>query len=216
MKKVVVFVCLFVNGYLSFSQAKEGVINYQVEATQMDTVVVNAQPNLVGSSLDIYFSEEKSRIDFKMNEMMKVSVILDRLSNNGIRLFDGVIGKFYITGLADEMGMVPQKTENEDIQLVEGTKMILGFECKKAIVKSNGVTSVYWYTDKLKFDFSGHEIVNSNLPGFPLEFTTLSKGMQMVFTAINYSAEIENEEVIFSTAIPAGFQEIPEAVKGKL
>lgn len=210
MKKFVLFVATLSVGFMSFSQSKQGTINYEIHAIQVDTIQVDAQPNMNDSKLDIYFTEKQSRIDFQMNEMMKISVVLDRSTNQGIRLLDGAMGQFYVAGEADEMGMTHENKSEDRVTLIDETKEILGFTCKKALVSSKGVETEYWYTEELEFDFSGQEILNSNIPGFPLAFTTLSNGMRMDFIAVNYSAEVENAEATFSTDVPEGFQEIPQ------
>jgi hypothetical protein len=56
----------------------------------------------------------------------------------------------------------------------------------------------------------GQSIVNSKIPGFPLEFQTIKDGIFMNFKASNISFKLENKEAIFSTTIPAGYTVIQD------
>ena len=68
------------------------------------------------------------------------------------------------------------------------------------------VETTYWYTDEIQVDSKDHAILNPNIPGFPMQFSKTQEGVLMTFELSNMRENLENENQLFSTEIPEGYQ----------
>lgn len=179
----------------------------------MDTTAQTRQSigMLMDSRMAIYYSGEKSRIDFKMGKMYTTSVRINRPENKAISLTESMMGNYAIPLdiAALDFANAAQLDTTTEVILKDEEKTILGFNCKKVLVIVNGKITSYWYTDEIKVEMKGQTLVNPFVPGFPLSFSAIENGILMTFEASNYSFELEDENKIFSTEIPEGYQIMP-------
>jgi GLPGLI family protein len=190
----------------SYAQISSGSIVFEILSQSIDSTL-DIQENInmfPGSSLQIDFMKNKSRIQFKLSGGFTITNISDLESGKGLRTFQSDKGNFAIPCSAKEAKMTFDKTEEPEIILADEKLQILGYECKKAIVRSGKTETVYWYTEELSFDFSGQNILNTNVPGFPLCFTTISSGIEMTFIAVSIDSKLDRENV-FSLEVPEGY-----------
>ena len=206
MKKITLFLAFSFSIFTGFSQLTEGYLQYNIDVQAVDTSLKAKQQAgmLRNSKMEIFFSQDFSRVDFEMGKMYKLSAVVNLKTNRTISLMSGAIGKLATRTLTvDSTNMVEQPESS--VELLDETKTILQYKCKKAILTVNGMQSTYWYTDEIDVDISGQQISNSLIPGFPLEFYTVSEGVMMHFTASNIEFDLENKEELFYEDIPPGY-----------
>ncbi|MBL4862388.1 MAG: hypothetical protein JKY09_05155 [Crocinitomicaceae bacterium] len=200
-------------GPLTFGQITEGYFQYHIDIQAIDTSLKTRQAvgMLIDSKMEIYFTEHRSRVDFKLGRINTISAVINYETNQGLTTNSGSIGKFAIVSTADEMntGNSTKQDSNTVVELIDEQKKILGFNCKKAILYANGTETIYWYTNEISVDSKGQPMINDHIPGFPLAFSSISDGMKMHFQASNYSFELTDKETIFSTTPPEGYRILP-------
>lgn len=207
MKKIILFFALCTLIFTSYSQQTDGYLQYTISVQAVDTTLKAKQQAgmLRNSKMEMYYSQNFSRVDFTMGEMYKLSAVVNLSTNRTISLMSGAIGKFATRTITTDSTTVEEDKPVSTVELLDESKVILGYNCKMAIVTTNGLESTYWYTDEVKIDMSGQQISNDLVPGFPLEFYTVSEGVMMHFTASNIEFSIENHDEIFFTEIPEGY-----------
>ncbi|TXI85410.1 MAG: hypothetical protein E6Q38_00510 [Crocinitomicaceae bacterium] len=204
---------VFYVGVNAIAQQKEGILEYVIDVQAVDTSIKARQQVglLRNSSMKVSFMKDKSRLDFKMGEMYDITAIVDWKINRSLTLFTTPKGKFATKMEAEQYkASQPAPDTTMQVELVEETKKILNYTCKKAILKSTDAEFIYWYTNDFTVDLKGQSLVNSNIPGFPLEFQTIKDGILMNFKVANLSFKVENKNTVFSTAIPAGYTVISD------
>ena len=84
-------------------------------------------------------------------------------------------------------------------------KTILGFECYKVILTSTEFKIQYWCTNDFEIDLSEYKLTNDFIPGFPMEFSAISEGVQLRYKASNLLFSLEKKESLFSLEVPVGY-----------
>jgi GLPGLI family protein len=94
------------------------------------------------------------------------------------------------------------KTKDLDIQYIDGdVKQIAGFNCKKAIIKTEaGLEMELYYSEELP---AGASREFKGLKGFPLEYTIASGPMKMKLTASSVKQESIDKSLF---VIPDGYE----------
>ncbi len=208
IKHISLLILLTFIGFNSFAQQKEGLLEFVIDVNAMDTSLqVRQQVGMLrNSSMKVYFMRDKSRIDFKMGEMYAITSIVDWKINRSLSLFSTPKGKFATKMEASKFNeSLPKPDTTLTVELIDEHKTILGYKCKKAIMRSDSIEYIYWYTNDIKIDLNGQSIINSNIPGLPMEFQTVKDGVMMNFKASNLTFSVPDKKTIFSTAIPAGY-----------
>ena len=65
-------------------------------------------------------------------------------------------------------------------------------------------------TNEIDIAVQDFSVLNPNVPGFPLEFSSTSKGMSMRFTASNHKLSLKDTLETFSTSIPEDYLLTPQ------
>ncbi len=212
-KFIAAFALLILYSVNAFGQKKEGYIEFYIDVQAMDTSLKARQQAglLRNSQMKVYFMNEKSRLDFKFGELYDIIAVVDWKIDRSLSLFNTPKGKFATKMKAEQYkASQPAADTNMVVVLVDETKTVLNYTCKKAIIKSGDVDFIYWYTNDFTIDLKGQSIVNSKIPGFPLEFQTIKDGILMNFKASNLEFKLDNKDLIFSTTIPAGYTVIQD------
>ncbi|HLP14549.1 MAG TPA: DUF4412 domain-containing protein [Flavobacteriales bacterium] len=194
---------------LSFSQLKEGVMEFVIDVQAMDTSLkVRQQVGLMrNSNMKLYFMDQKSRIDFKMGSMFTINITIDWEKNRALSLFATPQGNFASKSEATKLSeSKPPADTSMKVELTNEKKKILGYKCKKAILRSGANEYIYWYTEDIQINLTGQSLVNTNIPGFPLEFQTVSEGVLMNFKIANIEKTVVDKAATFSTLIPTGYK----------
>ncbi len=208
MKVFSVIIVLIVTAS-AFGQLNEGYIQFDIDVQAVDTSK-NAHQSAAmmrNSKMEIFFAQDLSRVDFTLGQISQTSVRIDRKNNKGVSLSNNVMGKYANTGTADDLAgeKVEVSTENVKITPFDEYKTVLGFKCQKHVMDNNGVYTTYWITDQITIEGMSTQIVNPNLPGFPLAFTSINNGLRMHFQASNYKSELSDKSIIFSTEVPEDY-----------
>ncbi len=212
MKKLVLlFAVTVLTSVMSFAQIKEGYISYNIEVSSDEEGMEMAAIMFDGSTLDLYFGDNKARTDMAMGPMMTMITILDENSGDILLLMGGMLGNKAVKTTLEEMNIEEEEEPEIEIELTKDKKEIAGYKCKKAIIKNaDGTEVVYWYTEDIKTASTDDKAAISKLPGQALEYSMNNNGLVMVFTAtkINTSLSKEDKATIFSMEIPEDYEEI--------
>lgn len=211
MKAHILFLFLFVLN-LAYSQQGDAYFQYHINVNAIDTSQQARQnASLLGNStLKMYFSDNNMRVEYKMGKLYVSTIVLNRETGEALILMDGALGKFAVLKSADELEFTEvKKDSNAVIVDLKETKKILGYECRKIMLRSNDEIATYWITDEIPVNAVSNEMINPNLPGFPLEFSKVAEGLKMTYKASNISFEVENKTRLFSTVVPEGYQTMP-------
>lgn len=205
--KIIVLITALLLVNLSFSQVAEGYIQYNIDVKALDSNISTKQNAalLRDSKMEIYFAEGRNRIDFKMGDLYTTSIRINKSMNMALTLNTSMMGKYASLNHADEI-QYNEPDSSATVQLLDETKMILGFECKKAIVITGNNKTTYWYTNEIDAKDIDKSIVTPLVPGFPMEFSSTENGMLMIFKASNYKDTIEDKAETFSTLPPPGYK----------
>lgn len=208
LNRIALFILLTIS-FSSFSQNKEGYFQYTIIVTPLDTALEKKQiaGMLFDSKMELFFSNGLSRMDFHMGSVYENTIVVDGINKKGISLMASPNGKFAIQLTQKEIDAKPKNIDSTvTVTLVNEKRVILGFNCKKAILHQEGNDLVYWYTNEIEIDKSGQSILNDKIPGFPLYFSTIMEGMKMEYQASNHKFNIEDKEKVFSQTIPAEYR----------
>lgn len=205
---------VFSVSFLSFSQKEEGYFQYTANVQPTDTSAETLQrvSMMIGSKMEIYFAKDLARLDFKMGQMFTTSIRIDRKAQRAISLSSSKAGDFGAILPMDALNEnTPKIDTNAVLNLFDEEKTILGYKCKKAILIIGGKSTTYWYTNEIAISSQDFPILDPNVPGFPMEFSSIEEGVLMSYKASNIIFGLENHDVIFSTVIPDEFQMTPQA-----
>ncbi len=201
----------------TMAQVDEGHVKFNLDVTATDPQMEMAVGMMQGSSVEIYFSGESIHSEINMGAVMKVQTIVLGETGEALILMSGMMGNTAVPTTTEAMEAESVEAPELDIQLVDETKEILGYECKKAIVTDeDGNETITWYSEDIKVNTKGQSYHNEKIPGFPLEFTQSANGMAMAFTATEIESKIDKKKkkTMFSVEIPEGYKEMtPEELK---
>ncbi len=206
--KTIVLIFLLISPAFLISQ-KEGYLQYTISANALDTSLeVRQKVGLMrNSSLKIFFAEMLARIEFKMAGGYNITTILDKTSNKSLNLMDSPMGKFAKRSNAEDLQTVPVVIDSSSqIEVFkEEERIILGYTCYKVLLKNKGFKIEYWCTNDINIDMSDYKLTNDFIPGFPMEFSAISEGVQLRYRASNILFSLENKETLFSLEVPVGY-----------
>jgi GLPGLI family protein len=180
----------------------EGKITYEISFPGMQ--IDPQQAAMLPTESITYIKGDKSRSEQKMGMGMSQVVISDSKANSAVILMDMMGNKTAIKMTAAEM----EKGEKEkpQVKVLDETKEIAGYKCKKAeITDSKGNTSQVYFTKDIKGTQGGGKGLFKELDGFPMEFELKQQGMSMKFTVTNVSDEKVDDNLF---AVPAGYKEM--------
>lgn len=211
MKTTFVLILLTLS-FISLSQEKEGFFQYHISVSALDTSAQTRQNAMMlrNSTLKMYYAEDLLRVEYKMGDMYTTTMVLNKKTNLSLTLMNGAMGNYAVQKPVDELDFNTfDKDTNVVIVDLNETKKILGYECKKLLVKMGGEISTYWVTDEIQVDNFGEQLINPNIPGFPLSFSKVAEGIEMTYKASNIMFELEDKEKLFSTDPPLGYTQMP-------
>ncbi len=207
MKFIIGLVATLAISFAGFSQ-KGVYVKYEteVEASGENGEMMAMMMN--GSTMELATSEEHTWVQTQMGTMMTMTLQLNSADEEMTILMTGMMGDMAFQGNPDELEEDREEIEEEsdlDMELVDETKEILGYECKKAIITDEeGNEAVYWYTDEIQRPDGVSQMPNQ-VPGLCLQFEqSAQEGMTITYTAIELDkkAKMSNYQI-----------EIPEGVE---
>ncbi|MFT5860675.1 MAG: hypothetical protein ACI865_002789 [Flavobacteriaceae bacterium] len=211
MKKIILSICMTVlTVAMATAQLTEGHVKYTVDVTSADPSMDMAVSMMQGTEMEMYFKGDMVRTNLTMGAMMTMSTIVDGGSGHILMLMGGMMGDKAITTTEEELeaNSADEEAPEMDVELIDETKVIQGYTCKKAVLTDEeGNEMTYWYTDEITANGTGQNHMNSDIPGFPMEFGQNRGGMIMNFLVSSISKKLSAEdEKLFDTTIPAGYE----------
>jgi len=194
---------------VGFLFAQEITVKYEITMKSDDPDVQSQLAMMQGSTLQVFSKGNKSRTEMSMGGLMVTTTILDGDKKKGVLLMDGMLGKQAAT-FDEDMYNEDEDADNDfEIELVNETKVILGYTCKKAIIYTEeDIELIYWYTEEVDPDENSlSKYVKKEVPGFALEFSIQQPQMTMVFLATEFKEKVKETKGMFDIIIPEGYTE---------
>ncbi|NJN26979.1 MAG: hypothetical protein HC819_13870 [Cyclobacteriaceae bacterium] len=194
---------LFVFSSFLFAQSDfEGIVKYGINYVNMPEEM-KAYQAMLPQEVTVTIKGNKSRLE--QSQMMGKNVVISDMDNkSGFIEMDMAGQKLRMAVNQDEFEKADEKAPL--IDYFDESKTILGYPCKKAIMKDNegnGIMTVY-YTEKIsnnaQKEFAG-------LKGFPLQYSLNQQNMEMEITATDIKKQAVSDEVFEKTA---GYNEITQ------
>lgn len=181
----------------------EGKIMYTITYTDMPAEMKGYEA-MLPKDITIQIKGNKSRVE--QNQMMGKNVVVsDMDQKNGFMEMDMGGQKLRMNISTAEFTDESNKMSN--IEYLDETKTILGYPCKKAIMKdeSGQMAMTVYYTDKInnkaQMEFIG-------LKGFPLEYSMTQQNMSMQMVVTDISEEVISDAIFEKSD---GYKDISQA-----
>jgi len=212
MKKILLSLALIVGSIsVNYAQITEGHVTYKIDISTENPDMEMVVGMMQGSTLEVYFKEKMTRAEMKMGSMMNMTTISDEKSGKILMLMSGMMGKKAISSTNEELsGDDTKEKPKYEVELVDETKEIAGYKCKKAILTDEeGNESVFWYTEEIEFSKKGQNYFNENVPGYPMQYEINNGGLVMGMTVTNIAKELSKADLkLFDMKIPEGYAEM--------
>ena len=209
MKKFIL--TLFIVASVNFSlkaQLTEGHFTYTVEASSENPDMQMVTGMMQGSTLDIHFKDKITRSEMKMGSMMNIVTVSNENSGEILLLMSGMIGKNAILITTEEIKALSANKPTMEVELLDETKTIEGYLCKKAVLSdNNGSESTFWYTEEIEISKVGQTYLNEDVPGFPMQYDINNNGLKMTMTVTKFEKNLDkNAKSLFEMKIPEGYK----------
>lgn len=211
MKKILLSLAFTATAMVSlFAQLTEGHISYKIEMTSDNPDMQMAIGMMQGSTLDVFFKEKVTRAEMKMGSLMNITTISNETSGDVLMLMSGMIGQNAIKTTTAELEAQNEEKPKYDVNLVDESKTIEGYSCKKAILTDEeGNESVFWYTEEINISKKGQSYLNEDVPGFPMQYDLNNNGMKMTMTVASLEKKLDKKSAsLFEMTIPEGYKEM--------
>jgi len=191
MKKIilalsfVLIASLFGSNHAMSGKPFEGVITYKI--SYPGSKASESQMAMYPKLLTISIKGTKSRTDLQMSNMNTIT-ITDYTDKTSVSLLNLMGQKYAIKKTSAEIEKEMSKEAKPTVELTGETKMIAGYNCKKAVISVNddGVKNTYevYFTSEM-----GSKLANFDKPwykdidGVLLEFLMINRDITMKFTA---------------------------------
>ena len=212
MKNIFLTLCtILTTTVILNAQITEGHVSYKIDASTDDPEMQMVVGMMQGSTLDVYFKEKMTRSEMKMGAMMTMTTITNEESKDVLTLMSGMVGNNAIKSSLTELEENKPEDSPFEVTLVEESKTIEGYLCKKAILTAeDGSESIYWYTTELNVSRKGQSYLNDQIPGYPLQFELNNGPMKMTITMASIETKLDKKKAtsLFDMAIPSGYKEM--------
>ncbi len=193
MKKLISIILLFVFIFLINLNAgaqqviSEGKVIYHISYPDMEMDPQMAA--MMPSESVVYFKDHLSRTEMSIGSGIHSITILNSKTNEITTLMD-MMGTKTATVISEDQKNKEKKSGNDNsFELLNESKEIAGYMCKKAVMKnSDGSSLEIFYTDKI-LSRSQFGKQWKNFKGFPMEYQVAAEGFNMKLKAIKVSAE---------------------------
>jgi|TARA_B110000285_G_scaffold24723_1_gene23824 GLPGLI family protein len=209
-------ILFFTASFQAYSQVTEGYFQYSISVEALDTTLEAKQKAgmLRNSKMEIYFAKNMARIDFTMGSMYKTKTIINQDSSKSLSIIESGMGKFATIKPLDEMDFSrPVMDSNALITYSEDTRKILGYNCQKITIEQKRSVTIYWITDEIKLDNIVANVVDPNIPGFPMYFSKIEDGVELIFQASNLENFVADKAKVFSIIPPADCKLMSEPIE---
>jgi GLPGLI family protein len=219
MKKLMISGCLLLISAIGLrAQMSEGHVSYTIEATTDNPDMQMAVGMLQGSTMEVYFKDKQTRSEMKMGAMMTITTVTDESTKEVLMLMSGMMGNTAVKSTIEELDQRKEEQPEYEVTLIDETKEISGYLCKKAIITTEGMESVFWYTDQISVAKGGQSYLNSDVPGYPMQFEINNQGMKMTMTVVKVEDKLDKKKAadLFKMEVPSGYKEMTLEDLGKM
>jgi GLPGLI family protein len=181
-----------------------GQISYSMDFSTDNPEMAMAIPMMQGSTMELFFMPDKSKIEMTMGTFMKMNTVADTKADKGLMLME-VMGNKTATEMKLSDADKTEKAEEPKIEVTSETKNIVGYKCTKTIYRdAEGNETIMWIATDLKASLKGQQqFGNSKINGVPLEFSTVNNGMSIHFVATKFNKKVDKK--VFGMDIPEGY-----------
>lgn len=192
----------------SIAQTK-GQISYSMDFASDNPDMAMALPMMQGSTMELYFIPQKSKIEMTMGTFMKMNTVVDVKADKGLLLME-IMGNKTATEMKPSDADKKEGTEEPKVEVTSETKDIIGYKCTKTITRdAEGNEVTMWIATDLKAALKGHQqFGNTKIAGVPLEFSTVNNGMTIHFIATKFNKKVDKKA--FSLKVPEGYKVVTE------
>lgn len=193
----------------SFAQLEEGHIAYSIDVSSDDPEAGMMIGMFDGSTMNLYFDNDFTRTEIDFGSLVSLTTVINSQTNEVMILQGGMMGQRGTLTTSEDMNADSLQDTKFTVSYEKGSKKILGYKCKRAIVTDeNGVETYFWYTEKIKAMSTDGNSAVSQLPGLALEYVALNDGMKMTFTATIVEDKLDEETKAskLSLTIPDGYE----------
>lgn len=174
------------------------------DITYQDSQTDKKNMDKMPSESVIYFKDNLMKMEMNL-PMGKTTFISNHTTGSGTMLMDMMGNKFSVKMDKSDLEKEKKSKENTKVTFPGETKLIAGYNCKKAIVtfhSSEGDKSMdAWFTNELKIKNSFTSQIDG-IDGFLMEFYTNQNGMSMKMKARSLEfRSIDDSEFV----IPEGY-----------
>ena len=209
MKKFIfILICFcFLTGQLSLiaQEKSSGVLIYtkikDMHASIKEEKYKAIVPQFYECQILFSYSKDYARTEERIEETDGPTIRAKGLSNNAI--YDFKDKQFYNFVESPTMGnfMVTGDLVKEKVEITAEVKEILGYKCRKAVIKTTDKHIEIWYTDQIPVQIS--PMGNWGIPGAAMEINGISSHTTYAITSVEFKV-IDNS-----------FFEIPEEINKK-
>ncbi|MES2559130.1 MAG: hypothetical protein V4590_05285 [Bacteroidota bacterium] len=195
MIKKILFIFLSIGVVTSlFAQGKlsEGKVLFGVTYPELSGEMEGVK-DMLPKELTVYFKKEQSRTEMPSSVMGKLITINNTQTGELMMMMELMGNKLAVKQTKAELKKQELAAEQEGLLPVisviklDGTKMIAGYECKKAIVEVKEKGEIFrsecFYTDKLPKMKDQNDRLFKDLDGFIMEYSQKQSGIKMTITA---------------------------------
>ena len=207
MKTVLSLLLIAILSNVTFGQDTKHVV-YNIAISGDDPQVEMMKSLMDGAKMELYINDKFSRLDFNLGTVMTTNTIVDLGKKEALTLMSGMMGKTATKMSLAELEAKKESSTKPEVELIDETKKIAGYNCKKAILTTEDGTELEtWYTDEIVMgDLSGTNLANKDIPGFPLEFSSKNGPMTMLFTASLVEPKAKVDKKLWDMTIPEGYK----------
>lgn len=194
---IVIGVCATVSLYAQ-GKVAEGKVIFGISYPEL-TGEMEMAKEMLPQELTVYFKNERSRTEMPSSVMGKLITISNTQSGDLLMMMELMGKKMAVKQTGAELKKLELEAERDSalpvvsVIKLDGTKVIAGYTCKKAIieVKENGEVfrSECFYTNKLPKMKDQNDHFFKELDGFIMEYSQKQSGVKMTVTAKAVSKE---------------------------
>lgn len=177
----------------------------EVEATSDDGEMMKSM--MEGSYMELAMSPQGTWVKSAMGSMMTMTMEFEQESDEITMLMEGLMGTMAYRGTSAELNKNEDDVDTDDMkmELLDETKKILGYKCKKAVfTDEEGNQAIYWYTDKFERPDAIEQMPNQ-VPGLCFEMEIRADGdVKMIYTVVELKENIDFSD--YKVIIPEGVE----------
>jgi len=190
----------------SFAQTGKGFEGKITCTIDIQGLPPEAAGMFAGSEMTLYIKGANSRSEMSMGMVSKTTSIVDQKTKTTVVLMD-MMGQKYMIKSNPEDVKKAEASPAPEIKYLNDTKVIAGYNCKKAQIimkdeKGAAHTIDIYYTDALPYYSQGD--IYKGLKGFPMEYEMKQGQMTMKVTTTTISKEVVADSQF---VIPEGYKE---------